>query len=47
MKKLLSVLCLLLVVCSCSTPEPEPEPIGFGTTLYIDVKKAIEELGGL
>lgn len=51
MKKLLSVLCLLLVVCSCSTPEPEPEPIGFGTTLYIDVNKgsgieSIDDLAG-
>ena len=30
MKKILSILCLLLVVCSCSAIEPEPEPIGFG-----------------
>ena len=42
MKKLLSLLCLLLLVTSCSVeqPEPEPEPIGYGTTLYIDVNKS-------
>ena len=37
MKKILLVLLLLLV--ACTPKEVEPEPIGFGTTLYLDVKK--------
>ena len=39
MKKIISVLLILLMMCSCAK---QPEPIAFGTKLYIDVKEDSE-----